>query len=343
MTIKLNDYEKVELKRIHSSLSDGRERDRIKVIFLLDKGYSSTKISDILLIDLNTITKWKRSFNEKTSLSDWFQSNYKSYEGKLSDSDLELVSNFVEANLITDSKEVVDFIEKTFEKTYSKSGICRLLDRLGFSYKYTSLFPSKYDKEAQREFNNEYLELQENLSSDEVLGFVDGVHPQHNTRVSKAWIKKGEQKEIKSNTGRRRININGFYDANNQEIIWQEDQKLNTENTIRFFKKIEAYYSDKKKVYLIIDNARYYRNKDVLSYIENSNLELKFLPPYSPNLNLIERLWKFLRKKVINSRYYEKFNDFRNAIFGFLESANSMKTELKSFIGNKLHLFPKFS
>lgn len=339
MIIILSDDEKKELKAIHSSLSDGRERDRIKVIFLLNDGYSSTKISKILLIDLDTITKWKQAFIERESLWTWFESGYKGYSGKLSESDLEEVSNFVENKLITDSKEVVDYIEKHLNKTYSKSAICKLLNRLGFSYKYTTLFPSKYDKDAQEIFNNEYEELKDNLGSDEVIGFVDGVHPQHNTRVSKAWIKKGEQKEIKSNTGRQRVNINGFYNANSKEIIWQEDDRLNTGNTIKFFKQIEAYYSDKSKVYLIVDNARYYRNKDVLKYIESSRLELKFLPPYSPNLNLIERLWKFLRKEVINSKYYEKFKDFRNAIYGFFNDAKFMKTELDSFIGTKLHLF----
>jgi transposase len=343
MAIILSDYEKAELKKIHSSLSDGRERDRIKVIFLLDKGYSSTKISEILLIDLDTITKWKKAFEKKSSLYQWFESDYKAYKGKLTDSELKQVSDFVEENLITDSKKVSSFIKETFDKTYSKSAICKLLGRLGFSYKNTVLVPSKYDASSQESFNELYLSLLENLSSDDAIGFVDGVHPQHNTKSSKAWIKKGCTKEIKSNSGRQRININGFYNAETQEIIWQEDEKLNKESTISFFKKVESFYKDKSRVYLIVDNAKYYRNKDVLEYIDGSKLELIFLPTYSPNLNLIERLWKLLRKKVINNKYYEKFKDFRNAIYDFFDSAKYMKPELLSFIGTKLHLFPKFS
>ncbi len=64
----------------------------------------------------------------------------------------------------------------------------------------------------------------------------------------------------------------------------------------------------------------------------------KFLPPYSPNLNLIERLWKFMRKKVINDEYYEKFSEFNNAINSFIRNLHNMCDELKQFIGTKMHL-----
>ena len=63
-----------------------------------------------------------------------------------------------------------------------------------------------------------------------------------------------------------------------------------------------------------------------------------FLPPYSPNLNLIERLWKLLRREVINNHYYEKFKEFRDAVLGFFENSGNMKNEIGQFIGNKLHL-----
>jgi transposase len=63
-----------------------------------------------------------------------------------------------------------------------------------------------------------------------------------------------------------------------------------------------------------------------------------YLPPYSPNLNHIERLWKFMRKKVINTTYYAEFNKFRQAVLGFFESIDQHKVELKQFIGDKFHL-----
>lgn len=65
-----------------------------------------------------------------------------------------------------------------------------------------------------------------------------------------------------------------------------------------------------------------------LSASQTSGLHKSSLPPYSPNLNLIERLWKLMRKKVINNRYYERFKDFRDAVLGFFENAENMKKQL---------------
>ena len=65
---------------------------------------------------------------------------------------------------------------------------------------------------------------------------------------------------------------------------------------------------------------------------------MKFLPPYSPNLNLIERLWKLLRRKTINNQYYDTFDKFRNAVLGFFEKSENMKNIIGQFVGNKMHL-----
>ncbi len=89
---------------------------------------------------------------------------------------------------------------------------------------------------------------------------------------------------------------------------------------------------------MILDNARYYRNKKVMKYIQSSKIEVIFLPPYSPNLNLIERLWKFMRIKVINNKFYEKFTVFKEAILGFFKNSVNHKEELASFIGTRMHL-----
>ncbi|MGD8782713.1 MAG: transposase [Ignavibacteria bacterium] len=121
-------------------------------------------------------------------------------------------------------------------------------------------------------------------------------------------------------------------------MLYHEDETINAEAAIKFLEKIEEYYKDKGKIKVIVDNAKYYRNKAVKEYLINSRIEFIFLPPYSPNLNLIERLWKLMRKKVINNRYYERFKDFRDAVLGFFENAENMKEELEKFIGTQLHL-----
>lgn len=78
---------------------------------------------------------------------------------------------------------------------------------------------------------------------------------------------------------------------------------------------------------IVLDNARYQRCKVVTDKAAELGIELLFLPPYSPNLNLIERLWKFVKKQVLYSKYYEKFEDFKAAITKCLEQSQTKHKE----------------
>ena len=172
------------------------------------------------------------------------------------------------------------------------------------------------------------------IDEDSVVLFTDAVHPQHNTRSSYAWIKRGEEKFIPSNTGRRRVNINGAMNAHNpQQITIIEADSINADATIALYDKIQQDYPDKSRIYVFGDNARYYRNARVQQWLEeNPRMIQLFLPPYSPNLNLIERLWKLLRKKCINTHFYRDFKDFRQAILNFFKHIQQYKKELDSLI-----------
>jgi len=100
-------------------------------------------------------------------------------------------------------------------------------------------------------------------------------------------------------------------------VVIREDQRLNAESTICFFKKIEEAYPVERMIHVFCDNAPYYRNKAVGQYLATSKIVLHFLPPYSPNLNPIERLWKWMKERVIYNVYYQDFEDFKGAVLGF--------------------------
>jgi len=338
VSIKLTNIEEAQLKQLHKQIKDRKTCDMIKCVLLLSKGYTACKISEILLIDDDTVRNWQKQFETQSFFSSWLHSNYKNYSGKLNRNESAQVEEFIKCNIISDSKQIIQFINDEFGIKYSESGIISLLHRLGFEYKNTILIPSNYNPEKQKQFKEMYEALFESLTSKEIILFGDGVHPQHNTACSKAWIKKGETKEIKSNTGRSRINIHGAYNPATQEVIIHEDETLNTENTKKFFSQLEEYYDNKDKIYLILDNARYYKNKEIDVYLKTSRIKVLYLPPYSPNLNLIERLWKFMRKKVINDKFYEKFALFKETLLNFFRDLGQYKSELASFIGKKLHL-----
>jgi transposase len=108
-------------------------------------------------------------------------------------------------------------------------------------------------------------------------------------------------------------------------------QRIQTETTEKRIPSI-------KKIILYADNARYYKNRDVEEYLKSSKITFQFLPLYSPNLNLIERLWKFMKKMVINNKYYEKPKEFRNKLFDFFHNVHIHKKALESLITNNFQI-----
>jgi transposase len=233
---------------------------------------------------------------------------------------------------------VLAHVEESYNVLYSVSGMTDLLHRLKFTYKKSKLVPAKADKEKQEHFLKQLEELRASKGKNDPILYMDGVHPQHNTMLAYGWIKKGQDNIIKSNTGRQRININGALDAETHAVITREDERINAQSTIALLEQVEAAYLLAAILYVICDNARYYRSKLVGQFLETSKIQLVFLPSYSPNLNLIERLWKFMKKRVLYNKYYEKFDVFKQTTLGFFENIQQYKTELDSLLTNNFRV-----
>lgn len=207
---------------------------------------------------------------------------------------------------------------------YTVHGLRQLLQRHGFSYKKPAIVPGKANEQQQKEWIAQYEKLRSELPEDETICFMDGVHPTHNVQPAYGWIKKGVRKEIPANSGRSRLNLSGVVDVISHKVIVQSDKTLNANPMISFFRKVEEAYPDKNKIHVFCDNARYYKNQLVQEYLETSKIILHFLPPYSPNLNPIERLWKWMKERVIYNTYYPEFEDFESAVYGFFDVLSSL-------------------
>ena len=103
---------------------------------------------------------------------------------------------------------------------------------------------------------------------------------------------------------------------------------INAQSTQRLAEQLLAKHPA-GTIYLVCDNARYNRHRRLLDWSADKRVEFVYLPTYWPNLNLIERLWRFLRQRIINSTYYEKYASFREAVAGFLEHAEAYRAELE--------------
>jgi transposase len=154
--------------------------------------------------------------------------------------------------------------------------------------------------------------------------------PTHNAESCYGWIYKGDEKSTLTNSGCQRLNINGALDPETHQIIQREDERIDSESTINLFKKLEETSPQAGNIYVIADNAKYYRSGLVKEYLETSRIKLIFLPEYSPNLNLIEHVCKFFKDNVIKGKFYEKFDEFRQAVHNFFNNMDKHKDELKS-------------
>ena len=172
------------------------------------------------------------------------------------------------------------------------------------------------------------------------LLFYDPVHQLHNTINGKCWQTKGGHNTIvlPSNTGRKRITILGAISPVNHKFtsITLEGM-VDKEVTIEVLKNIRETYNDDKEIIIIMDNAKYNRAYVVQDIAKKLNITIKFLPPYSPNLNLIERVWKFLKKKLKN-KYIEKFEDFKLWINDFCRYFDKFKSEISKLISSNIQI-----
>lgn len=166
--------------------------------------------------------------------------------------------------------------------------------------------------------------------------FLDPTHQIHNSVAGYSWQEKGKNntRVIKSNSGRRRLNIIGGLDPiTRQPISLVTEANCDTEAIKMFFIEARKKYTDMtKRIHIFLDNAKYNHNDEVKDAAKELNIKLEFLPPYSPNLNLIERLWKFLKKKIRKDKYYDTFEKFENAVCDFFKNIDDYEDELKSLL-----------
>jgi transposase len=324
--------ELADLRQAHRHTRDKRQADRIKAVVLLASGWSAEDVAAALLVDANTVRNHYKRYRTE-GLSGLLHSAYRGSSCELTEAELAGLDAHVQSHLYLTSKEVAAWVEETYQVSYTASGMTALLHRLGFVYKKPKLVPGKADPQQQEAFLAEYEALKKNKKDADPILFMDAVHPQHNPVLGYGWIKRGEDREVPSNTGRRRLNINGAIDLERLEPIVRYDDSINADSTIALLDQILFAYAYATCIYIICDNAGYYRSKAVRAYLENNpRIRLVFLPAYAPNLNLIERLWKLFKKKTLYNRYYDTFDAFRKACEEFFSNPQRHQAEMRSLL-----------
>lgn len=310
----LTDKEKEELESRHKKSRDVRECDRIKAVLLCHEGWSSAMIAQALRKHEASIVRYLNDFIQEDKLV--------SVSGG-SDSYLtaaqtqQLIQHLCDVTYCH-QHQIVAYIKKEFDVEYSVSGLNKWLHQHGFSYKKPKGVPHKFDVEKQAAFIDHYEALKASLNDDEPLLFMDAVHPTQATKITAGWIKKGVDKPIETTGSRSRLNIAGALRLGHlSAAIINRYETVNGESIVDFLKRTRNYYKSSSSIHLIIDGAGYHRSELVKEAAKKLNIELHYLPPYSPNLNPIERLWKVMNKHAGNSQYFATAKAFRERIDDF--------------------------
>lgn len=236
--------------------------------------------------------------------------------------------------------EALDVIEKQTGIRRSPTQVRKFLHRLGIKRRKVGIIPAKADTAVQAAFKAEKLEprIAEAQAGQRALFFVDAAHFVLGAFIGYLWC--FTRVFVKTPSGRQRLNVLGALNPITLQMLTVLNDPYITATTVCQRLTQIAELGLGVPITLVLDNARYQHCRLVEEHARRLGMELLFLPPYSPNLNLIERMWKFVKKKCLYSKYYPEFSSFKAAISDCVTYAHvKYKTELASLLTLKFQTF----
>ena len=311
---------------------DMHERNRLCVILARDDGLEPELIAQVLRLSRTSVYDYLREYElEKKTQHD----SRGGTESKLSKIQSEELVKHLSQYTYRKVKDICVYILDKYGITYTVGGLTSWLKQYNFVFKSPVNVPGRLDLEKQAEFISKYQELKSNLKKGEEIFFLDAVHPDYQSQAVCGWIQKGEKKTIKTTNKQTRLHIIGALRLEGMYIKTKEYSTIGALEVIDFLKELESQ-SQAPKIYVIADNGRAQKNKLIEEYLKTSRIVFIYLPPYSPNLNPIERLWKIMREIVTYNKFYEKFSEFASAIKCFFtEKIPTSIEQLKKRINDK--------
>jgi transposase len=313
-------------------------RQRLEAVYLKAIGYQHQEIGRIVGISQKTLRGYLRMY-QAGGIEALKALNFNRPKSALDEHREQLKAEF-EIRPAKSINEAVQRIEKLTGIRRSPTQVDKFLKNLGLKRLKVGHIPAKADPDKQKAFLEEKLDprLEEARQGKRHVFFVDAAHFVMRPFLGFLWC--FVRQFIQAPSGRQRFNILGALHATTlQVVIFTNDSYLNSYSVAKLMCQIAVEFAD-LPITLVMDNARYQRCRFVMDLATALGIELLFLPPYSPNLNLIERLWKFIKKKCLYSEYYETFTDFKQAIVDCIaETDGEYRQELASLLTLKFQTF----
>jgi transposase len=301
-------------------------------------GLSNEYIGQIVDAHRNSVDSWIRAYKEQ-GVEGITTLHYRVPESELS-SYAEVIKSHFATSFIQSTKE---FSEKICELTGLKRGLTQVrkfIKSIGFQYRQSGHIPAKADPVRQREWKEKILDVAIEEAQNEKchLFFCDAAHFVLAPFICK--VRSMARMFVKASGGRNRIHVLGAVNAISKEVITLINTTfIDAAVIITFLNQLKEKHMD-RPIKIVLDNARYQHCKAVMDTAQRLNIELLFLPPYSPNLNVIERLWKYTKKKILNTVYYETPAKFHEAVTDFINRVSTKYcSELNKLFALNFHFF----
>jgi transposase len=327
---------------VHEALDDPiidqRNKNRLLVIAMHHGGANNTFISGCMKLCPNTVTNYLKSYRDG-GIGELIENRHYRPSSSL-EPFMQCIECCFKTAPVQNAKDAVARIEKMTGIKLSESQARRIMKKMGMSLKKCSSVPAKADPQLQFDFYCEQMKprLQEASEGLRKVFFVDAAHFVLGAFLGMVWC--FVRPFIKTSPGRQRYNVLGAVDSHSKEIISIKNTGyINALTVCELIDEIRRQHAG-IAITLILDNAKYQRCQVVMQKADELDVELLFLPAYSPNLNLIERLWKLVKKRCLANRYHENFDKFKNAIDHCLEKlSHEDKAELESLLTLKFQFF----
>jgi transposase len=299
-------------------------------------------ISLITGLHHNMVTHWVRIY-AREGISALKTNHYGTNKSELEAHATSLLAEF-EAHPPRSAQEAADRIYELTNIRRSPQQVRVFLKAHDLKFRKCGHIPAKADPDKQQQWiDTELTPAIEAAKNQQIhLLFCDAAHFVLQPFVCFLWS--AVRVFLKGAAGRNRINVLGAVDAITKEVTTLiNDTYITADTLVAFLKQLREKYNDGKAIAIVLDNARYQHCFVVKAMAASLGIHLLFLPPYSPNLNIIERLWKFTKKQILHARYYAKPAAFHQAIREFFGSINteSKKEKLSSLLSLRFQLFNK--
>ena len=302
-------------------------RDRMNVIYLRSKGLGPGACAIAAGVSPNSVTRWT-----KTYLAGGIKAllHFAYYRPK---SDLHGFVELIKSNF-DDSppRSIGEARKRVFELTGLKRGITQIRQFVKnvLNFRYRKYRPLPGGKKTMAELIDLQADFMMNTLQPLIkrakrgsvdMFFVDATHPVQGFHDGHVWSE--DPQLIRTGSGRQRVNILGALHATRRELysITTTDY-ISAPSVVDLMVFLRGKHHG-RSIYLVLDNASYQRCKLVARAAKRYHINLVYLPPYSPNLNLIERLWKYMKATALAGVYHETKAIFQEAIDTFIDEVNS--------------------